>query len=74
LYGGAGAAAVAPDADGVLKGAPQLSQNASPGMADAPHCAHTTPAEAGGGGGTAGYAGSVGALADVATGISVAPH
>jgi hypothetical protein len=47
-------------------------------MADAPHCAHTTAAAAGGG--TAGPAivgalGEIaGALGDVATGISAAPH
>ena len=59
LYDG-GAGTLADALAGALSGAPQLSQNASPGIADVPHCGHTTPAEGGGmvaaetGGGTAG--------------------
>jgi hypothetical protein len=69
---------------GAFSGAPQLSQNASPGIAAAPHCGHVTaPAVIGTAGAAACWGGAIGwggiALVGVAeaaagTGISAAPH
>jgi len=85
LYAGAGAWAAG--RAGAFSGAPQLSQNASPGIAEAPHCGHITAPDVIG---TAGAAEATGAAGDVTgcgvivlvgvleacvgTGISAAPH
>jgi len=83
LYVGAGAWAIG--RAGAFSGAPQLSQNASPGIAEAPHCGHVTAPDVTG---TAGAAEATGAAGDATgcggialvgvleagTGISAAPH
>jgi len=62
---------------GAFSGAPQLSQNASPGIAVAPHCGQTTVPELLGtaGAATAGAIGVAGGSAATgATEMSAAPH
>ena len=61
---------------GALSGAPQLSQNASPGIAVAPHCGQTSAPELLDTAGTAttGAIGAAGGAAAGATGMSAAPH
>jgi hypothetical protein len=62
---------------GAFNGAPQLSQNASPGIAVAPHCGQITAPELldTAGAATAGAIGAAGCNAATgATGMSAAPH
>jgi hypothetical protein len=81
LYAGCGGCAIG--RAGAFSGAPQLSQNASPGIADAPHCGQVTAPEVAatagaataGGIGAAGCVGAAGAATGAAaTGINAAPH
>jgi hypothetical protein len=82
LYGGAETGSTgwaAAGRAGAFSGAPQLSQNASPGIAAAPHCGQITEPDAAVTAGTAavGAIGAAGAGAGCVradTGISAAPH